>query len=206
MIVDDPLNVVISGVGGQGNVIASHILALATVKDGFHVSVGETYGASQRGGAVSSHVRISKEGQFGPLVPKGLAHVILGFELVECLRAVGSYGNRKTKVIINPRPIYPIDVLSGMSKYPAMEDIMKALKELTHSVYVMKATKLAQNIGNPIMQNVVMIGCLAGSGFTPVRSDTLKDVIKEIFTDRKPKENLKAFSTGFEEIKNTKPL
>ncbi|MGD8566191.1 MAG: indolepyruvate oxidoreductase subunit beta [Candidatus Bathyarchaeota archaeon] len=205
MFMDDPLNIVISGVGGQGNVIASHILALACVKEGLHVSVGETYGASQRGGSVESHVRLSKAKQYGSLIPKGLAHIILGFEPVECLRAVGSYGNRNTRVIINPRPIYPIDVLSGISTYPEVEDVLKALKDLTQSVYVIEATKIAQKIGKAVMQNVVMIGCLAGSEFTPVMSDTLIDMIKEVFGG-KSKENLEAFSVGLREIKHIEPL
>ena len=205
MIMDDPLNIVISGVGGQGNVIASHILALASVKEGLHVSVGETYGASQRGGSVESHVRISKTKQYGSLIPKGLAHIILGFELVECLRAVGSYGSRNTRVIINPRPIYPIDVFSGMSTYPAVEDVLNALKDLTYSVYVIEATKIAQKLGKAVMQNVVMIGSLVGSEFTPVMSNTLMETIEEVF-DEKSEENQKAFSAGFKEIKKTNPL
>lgn len=206
MILEDPLNVIISGVGGQGNVVASHILASAAVRDGFYVSVGETYGAAQRGGAVLSHVRLSKETQYGPLVPERRAHIILGFEPIECLRAVGSYGNKRTRVIVNPRPIYPIDVLSDMSEYPVVEDVLKALKELAYSVRVIEATELAKKIGSPIMQNVVMIGCLAGAHLTPVKIETLKAAVKETFSKRKPEANLKAFLMGSEKIKNTRPF
>ena len=200
------LNIIITGVGGQGNVVASRIFASAAVQDGFYVSVGETYGAAQRGGAVMSHVRLSKEIQYGPLTPEGRAHIILGFEPIECLRTIGSFGNEKTKVIVNPRPVYPIDVLSGALKYPAVEEVLKAIKELVHSVQVVEATELAKKAGDPIMQNVVMVGCLAGSGFTTVKVETLREVIKETFAKRRLEANLKAFELGVKEIKRTKPL
>ena len=199
------LNIIITGVGGQGNVVASQILASAAVRDGFYVSVGETYGAAQRGGAVMSHVRLSQETQYGPLTPEGRAHIILGFEPVESLRTIGSFGNEKTKAIVNPRPVYPIDVLSGMLKYPAVEDVLKAIKELVYSVHVVEATELAKKAGDPIMQNVVMVGCLSGSGFTPVKVETLKEVIKEIFAKRRPEANLKAFELGVKEIRKMTP-
>jgi len=203
---EDLLNIIITGVGGQGNVVASQLFASAAVRDGFYVSVGETYGAAQRGGAVMSHVRLSEETQYGPLIPEGRAHIILGLEPVECLRTIGSFGNEKTKVIVNPRPVYPIDVLSGESKYPAVEEILKAIKELVYSVHVVKTTELAKRAGDPVMQNVVIVGCLAGSGFTPVKVETLREVIKETFAKRRPEANLKAFDLGLREIKKTKPL
>jgi indolepyruvate ferredoxin oxidoreductase beta subunit len=200
------LNIIITGVGGQGNVVASQIFASAAVRDGFYVSVGETYGAAQRGGAVMSHVRLSEEIQYGPLTPEGRAHIILGFEPVECLRTVGSFGNEKTKVILNPRPVYPIDVLSGASNYPEVEEVLKAIKELVYSVHVVEATELAKKAGDPIMQNVVMVGCLGGSGFTPVKVETLRESVKETFAKRHPEANLKAFELGMKEIRRTKPL
>jgi len=200
------LNIIITGVGGQGNVVASQIFASAAVRDGFYVSVGETYGAAQRGGAVMSHVRLSEETQYGPLTPEGRAHIILGFEPVECLRTVGSFGNEKTKVIVNPRPVYPIDVLSGASKYPEVEEVLKAIKELVYSVHVVEATELAKKAGDPVMQNVVMVGCLAGSSFAPVKVETLREVVKETFAKRRPEANLKAFDLGLKEIRGTKPL
>jgi len=203
---EDPINIIITGVGGQGNVVASQIFASAAVRDGFYISVGETYGAAQRGGAVMSHVRLSEETQYGPLTPKGRAHIILGFEPVECLRTIGSFGNEKTKAIVNPRPVYSIDVLSGASKYPAVKEVLKAIKELVHSVHMVEATELAKKAGDPIMQNVVMVGCLAGSGFTPVKVETLREVIRETFAKRRPEANLKAFELGLKEIKRTKPL
>lgn len=199
-------NIIVTGVGGQGNVVASMILALAAVKDGFYVSVGETYGAAQRGGSVISHIRISKEHQYGPLTPQGQANIILGFEPIECLRTIGEFGNEKTMVLVNPRPVYPIDVLSGGAKYPHVEEVLKAIKELARTVYVVEATELAKRAGAAVMQNLVMIGALAGSGFTPIKAESFREAIIETFKDRKSEANLKAFELGLEEIRKIKPL
>jgi indolepyruvate ferredoxin oxidoreductase beta subunit len=202
----DPLNVIITGVGGQGNVLASRILAFAALRDGSFVSVGETYGATQRGGAVMSHVRISEETQYGPLTPEGRAHIILGLEPVECLRTIGSFGNEKTEVIVNARPVYPIDVLSGASKYPKVDEVLRAMEELVRGVRVVEATELAKEAGDPVMQNVVMVGCLAGSGLTSIRVETFREVIKETFAKKSLKTNLKAFELGVKEIETAKSL
>lgn len=203
---EDPLNIIITGVGGQGNIQASFIIASAAVRNGLYVSVGETYGAAQRGGVVMSHVRLSEETPYGPLIPKGKAHIILGFEPVESLRTIGDFGNKETRVIVNPRPVYPIDVLSGDSTYPAINEILNATKELTCSVHVVEATELAKEAGDTVMQNIVMVGCLVASGFTPLRVETVMGVIKEIFAEKNPEMNLKAFELGMKEMGRIKPL
>lgn len=203
---EDPLNIIIAGVGGQGNIQASFIVASAAMRDGLYASVGETYGATQRGGVVMSHVRISKEPQYGPMIPKGRAHVILGFEPVESLRTVGDFGNKETKVIVNPRPIYPIDVLSGDSTYPAINDVLNATKELTRSVHVVEATELAKEAGDTLMQNIVMVGCLVASEFTPLKVETAMGVIRETFAGKNLEMNLKAFELGMKEMGRIKPL
>ncbi len=195
-MVEDPLNIIITGVGGQGNIQASYIIASAAVQDGFYVSVGETYGAAQRGGSVTSHIRLSRETQYGPLIPKGRAHIIVGFEPVECLRTIGEFGNKESKVIVNPRPIYPIDVLSGEATYPPVDKILNAIKELVQSVHVIEATELAKEAGDTLVQNIVMIGSLAASSFTPIKMGTLRTVVAEFFTDKNRDINLKAFNLG----------
>ncbi|MDQ1239303.1 MAG: indolepyruvate ferredoxin oxidoreductase, beta subunit, partial [Thermodesulfobacteriota bacterium] len=72
----EPFNVVIAGVGGQGNVLASLLVGAVLVDNGYKVTIGETYGASQRGGSVMSHVRISQGRQYGPLIPPGMADLV----------------------------------------------------------------------------------------------------------------------------------
>jgi indolepyruvate ferredoxin oxidoreductase beta subunit len=202
---EDPLNVIITGVGGQGNILASAILASTAVQDGLNVSVGETYGASQRGGAVTSHIRLYEKDQCGPLIPEGRAHLILGFEPVECLRSLGVFGNQNTNVIVNPKPIYPVDVLSGEATYPNVEEVLRAIKELVDKVYVVEAAKIAMEAENVVLQNIVMAGCLIGSEFTPLTVESAKDVITEVFAN-KTEAYLKAFELGVQEIRKTEPL
>jgi len=203
---EDPVNIIITGVGGQGNIQASYIIATAAVREGFHVAVGETYGAAQRGGSVMSHIRLSKETQYGPLIPQGRAHIIVGFEPVECLRTIGEFGNIETKGIVNPRPVYPIDVLSGEATYQPIDKILNAIKELAHSIHVIEATKLAKEAGDTIVQNIVMVGCLAASEFTPIKPETLRAVLTELFAEKNLELNLRAFDLGAREFKKTKPL
>ena len=89
----EPLNIIITGVGGQGNVLLSQLVGRVLVRAGFHVTIGETYGASQRGGAVMSHLRVSRKMQYGPLIGEGHADVIVGLEPLETLRVIAQYGN-----------------------------------------------------------------------------------------------------------------
>jgi indolepyruvate ferredoxin oxidoreductase beta subunit len=196
----DPLNVIITGVGGQGNVLASQILASAGIKEGFYVTVGETYGASQRGGPVMSHVRFSAVAQCGPLISEGQADVVVGMEPVEALRVVTDYGNPVTRVIISPRPIYPIWVLAGQATYPPLEEIIGKLKELVAKVEVVR---LSEDGKEPLPMNILMIGALAGSGLVPVAVKTFEEVMREIFAPKDLERNLKAFRAGIEALKKT---
>lgn len=194
------LNVIITGVGGQGNILASHILASAAIADGFHVTIGETYGQSQRGGAVMSHVRLSKETQFGPLIPRGRAHVIVGLEPMETVRVAAAYANPQTKIIVNPRPNYPLMVLYGAQEYPEVSELLARLNEMAAMVKVVEGTELAKEAGEAMASNVVMVGALAGSGWVPIPIDTFTDVLKEIIPPKILSVNQRAFQLGVEHI------
>src|SRR3990172_13133307 len=89
----DPFNVIIGGVGGQGNVLTSQILGEMLVSRGYVITIGETYGASQRGGSVMSHLRISKKEPFSPLIPEGQCDLLVALEPVEGLRILAPHGN-----------------------------------------------------------------------------------------------------------------
>ncbi len=194
----DPLNLIIAGVGGQGNILASQIVATAGIKEGLYVTVGETYGASQRGGPVMSHVRFSAKAQCGPLIPEGEADIIVGLEPIEALRIIADYGSPRTRVIVSPRPIYPIWVLSGQAKYPPVEEVMQKLGELVAEVRVVKAIEEGET---GLAANVVMVGALAGSGMVPIEMKNFEESIREIMSPRDVDLNLRAFEKGVELIK-----
>jgi indolepyruvate ferredoxin oxidoreductase beta subunit len=201
----DPLNVIVTGVGGQGNVLVSQFMGRALVRAGYHVTIGETYGASQRGGAVMSHIRISRQAQYGPLIPSGQADVILGLEPVETLRVLGQYGNPGVTVITNSRPVYPLSVAIGAARYPTVEEIMSALEELSASAWLINATDIAVELGAPILANIIMVGALVGAGVLPLRPEEVEQEFQESLSDDRLELNLKAFRRGLGEAKTRLP-
>lgn len=193
----EPLNLIVAGVGGQGNVLMSFIIGRALVSQGYFVSIGDTYGASQRGGSVASHVRISEHMSYGSLIPGGHANVILSLEPAETLRMLGKFGNPDVITITNTRPIYPADVTSGRATYPNIDELLKLIEKLSAKLIVIKATDEAIKLGSPIFANVILIGALIGSGVLPLDKKLLEPILKENF----PKEfdaNMTAFNKGVE--------
>jgi indolepyruvate ferredoxin oxidoreductase beta subunit len=195
----DPLNVIVTGVGGQGNVLISQLIGKALVKGGHHVTIGETYGASQRGGAVMSHLRISRQEQYGPLIPEGQADVILGLEPVETMRVLAQYGNPGVVVIANSRPVYTMAVTTGAADYPGTEAIARTLGELSRTAWVINATEIALEMGAPILTNIIMAGALVGSQTLPLRPETLEAELRDSLPGDKLELNLQAVRRGLEE-------
>jgi len=199
-LVKDPLNLIITGVGGQGNVMISLIIGNALVKEGYLMTIGETYGASQRGGPVMSHVRISRETQCSPFIPDGHADIILGMEPVETLRMMRQFGNPDVVTIINPRPIYSIDVTGGQAEYPDLDKLIETIKELSAKTWIVNATEEAQKMGNPIFANVILIGAIIGSGVLPLDERSVQPILQETFA-KEIEANMKAFNKGMELVK-----
>ncbi len=196
-LMKDPFNLIIAGVGGQGNVVLSQIIGSALVREGYVVTVGETYGASQRGGPVMSHMRISKEIQYSPLIPDGRADIILGMEPAETLRMLGKYGNPDVITIVNPRPIYSVDVAGGEAEYPDLGHLTDIIKELSAKTWIVNATEEAEKIGQPIVANTILIGSLIGLGVLPVGKGAMERELRGRF----PKAfelNMRAFERGME--------
>lgn len=196
----DPLNLIITGVGGQGNVLASQLLGNALVAKDFFVTIGETYGASQRGGPVMSHVRISKKTQCSPLIPEGQADVILGLEPVEALRVMCNYGNPNLLMIVNSRPIYPLDVTVGNAKYPSGEVLRKLLKEFSLKAFMLDATDMALTLGVPILANIIMVATLVALEAVPLNQEDLAENIRRTFPADKLAINLRALQMGIDAI------
>ncbi|NLW91061.1 MAG: indolepyruvate oxidoreductase subunit beta [Syntrophomonadaceae bacterium] len=200
-LIKDPLNIIICGVGGQGNILASELLASALVEKGYYTTVGETYGASQRGGSVMSHVRISAKRQFGPLIPFKEADIIVGFEPIEILRVARDYCNINTKIIFDTRPNYPLGVLIGEAVYPEINAISRELQALCGSVQVVGATKLAIEAGNPQAANIAIMGSLTALPEVPLDPADYFEILKTRFTGRVLDLNVAVFKLGYAAIK-----
>ena len=192
----DFYNLIITGVGGQGNVLCSQLIGQAFVHKGYFTTIGETYGASQRGGSVMSHIRISSKKQLGPLIPKGRADVVVALEPVEALRVLTQYGNPQTAVIVNTRPIYPVDVICGNEAYPEFPEIEKSLATLSRQVYYIPATDRAMEMGSPILGNMIMIGALLTVNFLPLSAEEFRGVLSRNFSGQRLETNLRALEQG----------
>ena len=201
----DPFNVIIGGVGGQGNVLASQILGEMLVTQGYVVTIGETYGASQRGGAVMSHLRISARDPFSPLIPEGQCDLLIALEPVEGLRILDPYGNPRVMILLNTRPIYPIDVISGDSVYQEVSKVIGKIKELSRRVWTLNATEIALEMGDPIFSNMVMLGALCAIEVLPVSRKGFESVIRDLLPSRTQEENMKAFDRGREVVQELTP-
>jgi indolepyruvate ferredoxin oxidoreductase beta subunit len=189
-------NLIITGVGGQGNVLSSQLIGQALVGKGYFVTIGETYGASQRGGSVMSHIRVSSKKQLSPLIPRGKADIVIGLEPVEALRVMTVYGNSQTVVISNTRPVYPVDVTSGNEKYPEEEEIRDALKGLSRKVYYVPATEKAIEMGSPILGNMIMMGALLELNLLPLSSAEFQKTLGKNFKEARLETNLRALEEG----------
>lgn len=189
-------NAVIAGVGGQGNLLASEILATAAMKAGYKIRVGETFGASQRGGSVASYIRVGSE-VYSPILDPGRADLIVGLEPAEGLRNALRFMRSGGTVVLNSKPIIPTSVSMGVYKYPSIEEILETLRKMkAKTIVVFDATSEAEKIGNVLVMNIVMLGAIAGSGVLPFSIDTLKEVILERLTGPLLNMNLKAFDAG----------
>ena len=182
----DPLNIVVCGIGGQGNVLAAEVLGSAMCDRGCYVAVGETYGASQRGGSVMSHVRVSARRSPSVLIPSGEAHIIIGFEPLETLRMVRKYAGKDTTVVYDPRPVYPLGVLQGIQQYPAVEDISAEIKELTAMAVAVPAADIA------------LLGAFSQLPGAPLNREDLEKILTQRFKGAVLEVNRRAFAMGCE--------
>lgn len=200
-LIQDPYNIILAGVGGQGNVMGSRILANMLSKKGYFLTIGETFGASQRGGSVMSHIRVSAASTWSPQIPRGKAHIVIALEPVEAIRILATYGNRGVIVLTNTRPVHPASVIAGESGYPEIETIQKTLEGLSSRVWMIEATEEAMKLKNPILSNIIMIGAVSALGLLPLELEDFIAVIEETFPKKLLDVNRQAFQIGRDKVK-----
>ena len=185
--------VVFIGVGGQGNLLASRLLGEASLSKGIPAVVSEIHGMAQRGGIVESAVLMGDA--TSPIVSNGEADVLVGFEPLETLRALGKC-NKDTVVITNTHPLPPFTVSVGQGTYPPVEEIMDLIQGKAGKVISLDGNKMAAEAGNPLSLNMVMLGALIGSGAISIGPDDMKEVISSSTKKAFLESNLKAFDLG----------
>ncbi len=154
-----PLNILLTGVGGQGTILASNIVAEAGVSLGYDVKKAEVHGMSQRGGSVVSQVRWGRQ-VFSPIIPPGEADYLIAFEKLEAVRAL-SYLRPNGQLIADPHSIPPVTVTSGDAHYPDDDAIRAALARVTPHVHWIPGVEIAEELGNAKAANVVLLGAFS---------------------------------------------
>ena len=185
-------NIFLSGVGGQGTILASNILGQVLLEAGFDVKKAEVHGMAQRGGDVTTHFRYGKK-VYSPLIKQGDADFLVSFELLEALRYI-NWVKPEGKVILNNHKILPPAVNLGKMEYP--DDIEGTFKKhFKEKVWIVNGRDIAKGLGNIQVANVVLLGSLSNF-FPDLDADPWIDVIKSILPPRLHEINEQAFQEG----------
>jgi indolepyruvate ferredoxin oxidoreductase beta subunit len=187
------VNLIFSGVGGQGVLLATELICGAALQAGMDVKKSEIHGMAQRGGVVESAIVFGDA--TSSIISDGEADILLGFEPAETLRAINRC-SKKTMVITNTATLPPFTVGIGKGNYPDVAEITTLLKAKTAGLVSLDAMKLAREAGSPMSVNIVLLGALIQTG---ALGFTKENVIEAIRRRTKPAfldKNLKAFELG----------
>ncbi len=183
-------NILFSGVGGQGILLASELTAYAQLEAGFDVKKSEVHGMAQRGGSVEAHLRYGEK-VYSPLIELGKADIQVAFEEMEAVRYL-PYLHKDSAVVVNTQKILPPAVATGKASYPS--GVLDELVDRGIRVVSLDAFSVAQEIGELRTANVVMVGAM--SNFLAVSPQIFLDVIDQTVKEQFREVNKKAFSAG----------
>ncbi len=189
------MRIYLTGVGGQGTLLASRLLGEAALAAGLEPLVSETHGMAQRGGIVVSTVVLGD--LKSPIISPGEADVLLGFEALEAFRALDRC-SAKTLVIANTGVIPPYTVAIGKAQYPAVDRLITLMGEAVESVLAFDAGALAREAGSPLAVNMVLLGALAATDCLPFPEELLLEMIRSRTNPKFLDANLTAFQGGAE--------
>ena len=182
----DVKSVLFVGVGGQGTILASKILTIGLIENGYDVKMSEVHGMSQRGGSVSTQVRFGSK-VYSPIIGEGSADILVSFEEMEAAR-YAKFLKKDGKIVVNTSRIPSMPILSGACQYP--EGVLDALKEKV-PVMALDATQIASDLGNPKSANVVLLGAL-------IQAMELHDIDWKSIIAKTVKKNFRKLQVEFE--------
>ena len=185
-------SIMITGVGGQGTLLASRVLGNAALEKGLDVKMSEVHGMAQRGGSVVTYVRFG-ESVASPVIDRGQADVLLAFEQLEAARYL-SYLKKDGLLITNTQKINPMTVVSGATAYPA--DVLDNLAKAPIRLNTLDALSLAREAGSEKAVNIVLIGKLSACTDLFTKEELL-DSIRKTVPAKLLEVNLRAFENGY---------
>lgn len=188
------VDIVLTGVGGQGVLTMAYLLGRSATKSGMNVLVSEVHGMAQRGGSVKCTVRIGDVNS--PLIARGSANCIVSTEPIEALREMDR-ANRNTIVLTDINPVVPPSVIFENIDYPDVDVVLGEIKKVC-KIYAIDANSLAKRAGDIISKNVVMLGALSALDILPFSQEILLNEIKENLPYKDI--NIKAFNLGRKDI------
>ncbi len=195
-----PLNLLITGAGGQGIILASDIIGEVAIAAGYDIKKTDTIGMAQRGGSVLSHMRIAGQ-VWSPLIREGEGDLLLALEKLEATRWV-SFLRPGGIAIVNNHALPPLSVSLGNARYPTDEEIKGILGQITDRIFFINGTARAKELGNIRTLNIFMLGC--ASRFMPFPVSVWKESIAGRLPEKVRQINLTAFDRGRKEVKGVR--
>jgi indolepyruvate ferredoxin oxidoreductase, beta subunit len=193
------LAVVFAGVGGQGVVVLSDIFCEAALLDGYDVAKAEIHGMAQRGGSIVAHAKIGEKVE-SPLIEKGKADIVVGFEMLETARSLPML-KKKGTVVVNTKYIPPNMAFDPASKPLTQDRLLNMIREKARSVHEIDGIGIATKLGNPLVVNTILLGALSALPDNPVKPDSYEKAITARLKAKFVELNLIAFQTGRESVK-----
>lgn len=203
-------NIVLCGVGGQGTVLASKLIAAAAMAKGFHVMSAETIGMAQRGGSVFSHLRIGEQ-LYSPMIALGTADMILAFEPGEAVRML-PYLKEGGQVVVSSRAVMPVTASLAVfstdgsanggsltSAYCA-DDMLAYLKEQAEHVLIVDTDRACEALGSSKVLNVLMLGAAVRSGALGLDEEDMRAAIRDRLPEKLHALNFRALSYAGDEM------
>lgn len=191
-------SIYICGVGGQGIIKTSTIIGEAVMNEGYNVVMSEIHGMSQRGGSVSTELKI---GDFkSSILENHTADMILGFEPSEVIRGLYK-ANKDTYLVFNTTPVVPAQLASSKQSYPNVDSMINALKQNFNNVHPVDGNNYAKEAGSILSLNMALLGSAVAVKSFPISKDLVIDAMKNNLKEKYHKMNIKAFELGYNAVK-----
>ena len=192
------LDLIFTGVGGQGVVVLSDIFCEAALLEGFDVAKAEIHGMAQRGGSISAHVRIGEK-ILSPLIERGKSDVVVGFEVLETARALPMLKPKGT-VVVNTKYIPPNSSLAASAKPLTSGSLLAMIRDKALNVYEVDGIAIASKLGNLMVVNTILLGAVSALPEIPVKQESFNQAIASRLKEKFIKLNLQAFQAGREAV------